>query len=554
MTKAKAFIYNVVINTITMKMQRSFSHILFNYLILIILSGCSSSKIIEEQNNKILPPEELYGPLFYDVQSDKNIFEDSKTFVDAVPLYGVDVIRNKYADLKDKSSASLREFVADNFELPSVSSRYVTDSSSINTHISKLWSVLKRPADKKVSGTLIPLPKPYIVPGGRFREVYYWDSYFTMLGLAEDNELETIENMIDNFSYLINEKGFIPNGNRTYYLGRSQPPFYSLMVEILADNKSDSVYLEYLKPLEKEYNFWMKGNEDINSSKEDYLRVVTMPDGSILNRYWDNKNTPRPESYREDVATADKALSDFPKLKRDDIYRNLRAGAESGWDFSSRWLDKVDGDYELSTIHTTDIIPVDLNSLLYNLEMTLSKAYLLEGDPVKSKIFSVKAQSRKEAILKYCWNAGKGFFMDYNFKKNSQTEVFSLAGVYPLFFNFAEENQAELVQEKIQEIFFKPGGLVTTPNHTGQQWDAPNGWAPLQWMAIKGLRNYGYTVLANEIKERWIEINKGVYQKTFKMLEKYNVEDLSKESGGGEYPTQDGFGWTNGVFQKLSKE
>ncbi|CAM4166808.1 alpha,alpha-trehalase TreA [Gillisia hiemivivida] len=554
MTKAKAFIYNVVINTITMKMQRSFSHILFNYLILIILSGCTSSKIIEEQNNKILPPEELYGPLFYDVQSDKNIFEDSKTFVDAVPLYDVDVIKNKYADLKDKSSTSLREFVANNFELPSVSSMYVTDSSSINIHISKLWSVLKRPADKKVSGTLIPLPKPYIVPGGRFREVYYWDSYFTMLGLAEDNELETIENMIDNFSYLIDEKGFIPNGNRTYYLGRSQPPFYSLMVEILADNKSNSVYLEYLKPLEKEYNFWMKGNEEINSSKEDYLRVVMMPDGSILNRYWDNKNTPRPESYREDVATADKALSDFPKLKRDDIYRNLRAGAESGWDFSSRWLDKVDGDYELSTIHTTDIIPVDLNSLLYNLEMTLSKAYLLEGDPVKSEIFSDKAQSRKEAILKYCWNAEKGFFMDYNFKNNSQTEVFSLAGIYPLFFNFAEENQAELVQEKIQEIFLKPGGLVTTPNHTGQQWDAPNGWAPLQWMAIKGLRNYGYTVLASEIKDRWIEINKGVYQKTFKMLEKYNVEDLSKESGGGEYPTQDGFGWTNGVFQKLSKE
>ena len=537
-----------------MKIQQSYSYILFPCLILIALSGCTSSKIIEEQEKKILPPEELYGPLFYDVQTDKNIFEDSKTFVDAVPLYDVDIIRNKYADLKDKSSASLKEFVLGNFELPSGSSIYVTDSSSINTHISKLWDVLKRPADKEISGTLIPLPKPYIVPGGRFREVYYWDSYFTMLGLAEDNEVETIENMIDNFSYLIDEKGFIPNGNRTYYLGRSQPPFYSLMVEILATTKSDSVYIKYLKPLEKEYNFWMKGNEKINSSKQDYLRVVMMPNGSILNRYWDNKNTPRPESYREDVATADKALSDFPNLKRDDIYRNLRAGAESGWDFSSRWLNKVDGDYELSTIHTTDIIPVDLNSLLFNLEMTLSKSYLLAGEPVKSKIFSDKAQLRKEAILKYCWSDENGFFMDYNFKKNSQTEIFSLAGVYPLFFNFAEENQAEQVQKKIKEIFLKPGGLVTTPNHTGQQWDAPNGWAPLQWMAIKGLRNYGYTVLANEIKDRWIKINSGVYQTTFKMLEKYNVEDLTKESGGGEYPTQDGFGWTNGVFQKLSKE
>ncbi|TVZ28018.1 alpha,alpha-trehalase [Gillisia sp. Hel_I_86] len=537
-----------------MKINLSCFNIFFTSLIFVVLSGCSASNIIEEKNPTILPPDELYGPLFYDVQTDENIFEDSKTFVDAVPLYDVAIIRNKYAALKDKSSASLKKFVENNFELPTGSSTYVTDSSSINIHISKLWGVLKRPADKKISGTLIPLPEPYIVPGGRFREVYYWDSYFTILGLAEDNELETIENMIDNFSYLINEKGFIPNGNRTYYLGRSQPPFYSLMVEILAANKSDSIYSEYLEPLEKEYNFWMKGKEDINSSRQDYLRVVMMPDGSILNRYWDTKNTPRPESYREDVATADKALSDFPNLKREDIYRNLRAGAESGWDFSSRWLNKVDGEYKLATIHTTDIVPVDLNSLLYNLEMTLSKSYLLGGDPVKAEIFNSKANARKEAILKYCWNTENGFFMDYNFKKNSQTEILSLAGVYPLFFNIAEENQAELVQGKIKEIFLKPGGLVTTPNHTGQQWDAPNGWAPLQWMAIKGLRNYGYPVLANDIKGRWIKLNREVYKKTFKMLEKYNVEDLSKESGGGEYPTQDGFGWTNGVFQKLSKE
>ncbi|MDX1719983.1 MAG: trehalase family glycosidase, partial [Salegentibacter mishustinae] len=209
-----------------------------NFLFLcsfILLNACSSALKTEEKSVSILPPEELYGDLFYEVQENENLFADSKTFVDAVPRTAPKEIRKKYAEEQPETNAELKNFINQNFRIPEEASTYKTDSSSINLHIKKLWDVLKRPADEQVSGTLIPLPNPYIVPGGRFREIYYWDSYFTMLGLQEDGEIKTIRNMVDNFAWLIETYGFIPNGNRTYYLSRSQPPFFAKMVELLAD-------------------------------------------------------------------------------------------------------------------------------------------------------------------------------------------------------------------------------------------------------------------------------------------------------------------------------
>lgn len=531
-----------------------------NYLIIILFFisckiGPDPEVELEKVENEIeiLPPAELYGDLFYDVQT-REIFEDSKTFVDAVPQYNVSLIRQRYNMLDDTTTEAVTDFVLQHFEVPEASEAFKTDSSAVQEHIYKLWEILKRPSDERISGTLIPLPNPYIVPGGRFREIYYWDSYFTMLGLLVDDKTAIIQDMVDNFAYLINEYGFIPNGNRTYYLGRSQPPFFAMMVKVLAEAKDEKVLAKYLPELEMEYNFWMDGTARLGSSNS-YRRVVKMPGGEILNRYWDDNATPRPESYREDIKTAGVAVKQNPELTREEVYRNLRAGAESGWDFSSRWLDKnEDGKFDLSTIHTVDIVPVDLNSLLYNLELTIAEAAGLKGNKDKAGEFQRKAENRKKAILKYHWNENKGFFMDYNFRVQQQTSQLSLAGVYPLFFELVTQDQANKVAKKLENDFLKPGGLVTSPYNTGEQWDAPNGWAPLQWLAIKGLRNYKIDALASEISERWLKLNSNVYNRTYKMLEKYNVEDLSKESGGGEYPTQDGFGWTNGVFQKLSSE
>jgi alpha,alpha-trehalase len=290
----------------------------------------------------------------------------------------------------------------------------------------------------------------------------------------------------------------------------------------------------------------MDGMQQLNNEEPAKMHVVRLQDGSILNRYWDKSDQPRPESYKEDVALV-KDL-DGPA---GEVYRHIRSAAESGWDFSSRWF--KDGQY-LASIHTTDIIPVDLNALLYHLELTLSKAYEIDGDVEQSTLYSQKAENRKMAMLKYCWNEAEGFFLDYDFIARAFTEIPSLAAMFPLYFNMAEQSHADSVATKIEKDFLKDGGVLTTLLETGQQWDAPNGWAPLQWITIKGLRNYGHNDLADLIKRRWVDLNVKVYKNTGKMVEKYNVVDISLEAGGGEYPLQDGFGWTNGVLLKLLME
>jgi alpha,alpha-trehalase len=485
------------------------------------------------------------SPLFEAVQMSA-VFEDGKTFVDCIPKEPTEAILQRYLQLKDKDGFDLKEFVRSCFELPKVfAAGFKTDADKTAAeHIHQLWAVLTRQPDEK-KGSLIPLPHSYIVPGGRFGEVYYWDSYFTMLGLKEAGLFVMIENMVNNFTHLIQTLGFIPNGNRTYYNSRSQPPFYALMVNLLAEIKGQNILPHYLSALETEYLFWMKGTHELNEETNASYHVVKMKDGEILNRYWDEQNTARPESYREDTE-----LTQTSSQPAQQLYRNLRAGAASGWDYSSRWFKD---DKTLGTIHCTGIIPVDLNSLLFTLEQTLAAAYHINGNEEKALHYSLLAQKRKEAIIKYCWNETAQFFGDYDWEENKQKQTLTLAGVVPLFCKLASQEQADKTAAVLTNKFLNPGGLVTTLEVTGQQWDAPNGWAPLQWMSIMGLNYYKQTKLAKEIAERWLALNDKVFAATGKMMEKYNVEDLSKEAGGGEYPSQDGFGWSNGVYLAMMK-
>lgn len=490
-------------------------------------------------------PQEELGELFTDVQ-EKAVFPDSKTFVDAIPRKSPGEILKEYRIEKKEEGFTLKAFVEEHFILPAPPSLNINDTfPPVTEHIENLWGRLVR-TDTPTAGSLIGLPHPYIVPGGRFNEMYYWDSYFTMLGLQVSGKDTLIRQMVENFAWLINEYGFIPNGTRSYYLTRSQPPFFSLMVGLLAETENESVYVEFLPQLLQEYNFWMEGAERLDQDEKAFKRVVLLPDGSILNRYWDNSDTPRPEAYKEDVATAALAQEEPAPT-----YRNLRAAAESGWDFSSRWLGNG---LTLSSILTTEIIPVDLNSLLYQLELNIAKAYALQEKDERSKDFVVKAVNRKNAVLEYCWSPEAGFFMDYHFPSEEPTGVYSLAGMYPLFFEMAQEQQTESVAAIVEEYFLFPGGLTSTLNLTGQQWDAPNGWAPLQWISYAGFMKYGYTRLAQTIRERWMEIVEKEYQESGRLLEKYNVVYPEVEGGGGEYPTQDGFGWTNGVYLRMLQE
>lgn len=489
--------------------------------------------------------------LFEAVQM-KKVFADGKTFPDCIARYPLAEIEKKYIAQKEKTDFDLTRFVYENFEVPvPPQSNYQTEEKDVAQHINNLWAVLTRRADNIISSvnmgrdgtsSLIPLPHPYVVPGGRFGEIYYWDSYFTMLGLQVSGKVEMIQNMVDNFAYLIDQVGYIPNGNRSYFLGRSQPPFFSLMVKLLAEEKDESVLVKYLPQLEKEDLFWNKGTLDLYNKTQCAERSVRMPDNSLLTRYWDKNDTPRPESYREDIELA------YYADDKETVYRNIRAAAESGWDFSCRWFRNIK---DFSSVHTTDIVPVDLNCLLYHLEKTLAETYALCGQHSLSKSLFALCEERKESIQKYCWSPTRQFYFDYDFVEDKQKEVYTLAALFPLFFNISTSAQANRVAQVVERVFLKDGGLTTTLETTGQQWDAPNGWAPLQWIAIKGLENYGFHDLAKNIAQRWIKLNKTVFERTGKMMEKYNVYNTNLDAGGGEYPSQDGFGWSNGVLLKL---
>jgi alpha,alpha-trehalase len=497
----------------------------------------------------VATPDKIYGQLFVDVQMNK-IFPDGKTFVDCVPKRNPKDIMYDYGLMRGPKM-DLKKFVEDNFEMPRVPQlNYITQEKDVVMHIKNLWGVLRREPDKVVEGSsLLPLPYPYIVPGGRFREIYYWDSYFTMLGLRESGEVEMIENMVKNFAYLIETYGHIPNGNRSYYLSRSQPPFFALMVELLADIKGDSVYASFLPALEKEYNFWMDGKEKLKPGQT-ARRVAVLKDGSVLNRYWDDNSTPRQESYREDVEAAEKS-----GRVKSEVYRHLRAGAESGIDFSSRWFRDQKN---ITTIQTADYIPVDLNCLLYKLELVIARAKLVRRDEILANEYRKKAEKRRAAIDKYCWNKTIRYYTDYNFKTAKQSSMVTSAGMYPFCVFQGKPDYLSLLARQaaaqVKSKLLQAGGVTTTANSTGQQWDAPNGWAPLQWMTIWGLDRCGQRELARDIGQRWIKLNTDVFLRTGKLMEKYNVVDTNLEAGGGEYPGQDGFGWTNGVLLALIKK
>lgn len=486
-----------------------------------------------------LPPSQIYGELFQRVQVER-LFPDSKTFADAEAKVEPAEILRRYQAAKDQPGFSLRAFVDENFIIPAAAGGEfrTTPREEIRAHVDRLWPALTRePRETKGESSLLPMTTRFVVPGGRFRELYYWDSYFTMVGLRTSGRDDLVADMVENFARLIDRYGHIPNGARSYQVSRSQPPFFAAMVEL----DGDRALLERLPQLEREHQFWMDGAGSLSRGQA-YRRVVMLADGTVLNRYWDDLAIPRDESYLEDVETA--RSTSRPEAE---VYRELRAAAESGWDFSSRWF--ADGK-SLNTIHTTDFIAVDLNSLLYQLELTIARGCKAAKRDECTGQMTARAKSRKAAMLAYLWDPKLGTFVDYDWRAGRKSSRVTAAAAFPLFVGLASREQARSVAQSFRKTLLRPHGLLTTDIDTGQQWDAPNGWAPLQWIAIDGLRRNGEGDLAAEIAAGWVEENARVYCKTGKLVEKYNVRDAG-EGAGGEYPVQDGFGWTNAVLIKL---
>lgn len=496
-------------------------------------------------NNESLPFFiQLEGPLFEAVVTSE-LFSDGKTFVDAIPKNPSKAILSAFLEERSSPDFCLKSFVEKHFLLPQTDEPHPEKPASMQAYIQQTWPLLTKPMSAQSDeDTLLSLPFPHLVPGGRFREGFYWDTYFAMLGLYTDKDYEALGQLLDNFNYLVELLGFIPNGNRIYFLSRSQPPVFSLMIELMQLSLSKGALHRCRLNLEKEHGFWMRGApvaKSHNRAEKHVVYVAQQGYKGCLNRYFDPLDKPRPEAFYKETKLGE-------TYYQKGFFSQLRAVCESGWDFSSRFL-KEEGN--LATSYALSLAPIDLHCLLYLSEKQLFAFYQGQDEP-KADYYKTCMEQREKALHTLFW--GGDFFYDYNFEQEKRTPHKTLAALFPLYANLATKEQAKIVAQSVKEAFLQPGGFVTTLTHSTHQWDWPNGWAPLQWITVVGLLNYGFKELALEGAKRWVAMVDKLYKEKGAMLEKYNVVKASSEVAIGQYAPQEGFGWTNGVtraFQAL---
>ncbi|XP_049377568.1 probable trehalase isoform X1 [Solanum stenotomum] len=432
--------------------------------------------------------------------------------------------------------------------------------------VHSLWKNLSRKVadhvlEKPELYTLLPLKNPVIIPGSRFKEVYYWDSYWVIRGLLAGKMYETAKGIVTNLVSLIDQFGYVLNGARAYYSNRSQPPVLATMIVDLFNQTGDlNLVRRSLPALLKENHFWNSG-----------IHKVTIQDAQgtnhSLSRYYAMWNKPRPESSTIDSETA----SVLPNIcEKRELYRELASAAESGWDFSSRWMSN---ESDLTTTSTTSILPVDLNAFLLKMELDIAFLANLVGESSTASHFTEAAQNRQKAINCIFWNAEMGQWLDY-WLTNSDTseDIYKWEDLHqnkksfasnfvPLWTEISCSDNNITTQKVVQSLMssglLQPAGIAMTLSNTGQQWDFPNGWPPLQHIIIEGLLRSGLEearTLAKDIAIRWLRTNYVTYKKTGAMYEKYDVTKCGAYGGGGEYMSQTGFGWSNGVVLALLEE
>lgn len=500
------------------------------------------------------------------------IFPDSKTFVDLHQLNDPEVTLSNFYRLMNAtnnkpSRSQLTRYVNENFassnELVNWTLPDWTENPSIlkriqepkyrewARHLNDVWRDLARKMSTDVKDnpdrhSLIYVKNGFIIPGGRFKEFYYWDSYWVIEGLLLSDMYQTARGMIDNFVYMVEKYGFIPNGGRIYYLMRSQPPLLHHMVSRYLDFTGDYEYLGSILPmLEKEFTFWQQQK-----------MIEVTKDGKTykMGHYVVDSPRPRPESYREDYMLAQQ----LPEKSRAFLYNNLKAGAESGWDFSNRWF-LASNKNEVPTllnISTQYIIPVDLNAILQQNGRLLSEFHTLLGNSAKAQYYAKIATELQFAIDNVLWCEEEGMWFDYDMKNGKSRKTFYPSNLVPLYTKsysrhlreqYAQDAVSYLKRNSINNYF---GGTPTSLNQTGEQWDFPNAWPPLQSFIVMGLYWTGSREameFADELASRWLGSNYIGYVETGNMYEKYDAITPGQGGGGGEYNVQTGFGWTNGV-------
>jgi len=409
----------------------------------------------------------------------------------------------------------------------------------------------------KVQG-LLYLPNPYVVPGGRFNEMYGWDSYFIQLGLLRDGKLVEAKDMADNFLYEVQNYGKILNANRTYYMTRSQPPFLTQMVLGVYERTHDRKWLEAAVPeIEKYYAIW---------ADEPHMTPETK-----LARYFDSGEGPAPEvvsaerdargrthyqlvkEYFKTHVIPDYDVSEYYDKTSDQLtplfYKGDRSMRESGFDPSNRF-----GPFNIDIIHYD---PVCLNSLLYLMETQTADILKLLGKDTESETWKKRADERAERINRLMWDSRDGLYYDYEFVHKRLRRYPFLTTFYPLWAGLAGKEQAVRVEKSLAK-FERLGGLQTSTYVSGNQWDSPFGWAPLQMIAVEGLRKYGYTADAERISMKWLSLVRREYRRQGFIVEKYDVvnggSNVSSQIHFGYSANQAGFGWTNAVFTRLYDE
>ncbi len=395
------------------------------------------------------------------------------------------------------------------------------DSASLKSalkYVDEHWLKLEY-THKEDVGSLIGLPNPYIVPSVdsqavfQFKEQYYWDSYFIALGLTRSDKQQLVEGMLDNLIYLLERFDMIPNANRMYFLSRSQPPILTTFIF--------HVYDTY-----KKSPTWLKTR--IEKAKFEYQNVWT----ATKHPHW---------------RKVYKGLSRYYDIN---VLHDL-AEAESGWDMTPRFERKC-----------LDFLPTDLNALLYKYEMDFARAAEIAGNKHEALEWHLKANERKLAMSELMWSKLKGFYFDYNFNKLERRDIWSLSGYYSMWAGLASEKQARQMVNNLAK-FEQKGGLTTTTRplidmsifgSLKTQWAYPNGWAPLHFIVIEGLKRYGYHAEAERIAKKWLKTNTDWFTVHGTFLEKYNVVRVKNKPIDGVYPGQTGFGWTNGIFSYLAHE
>ncbi|XP_044752456.1 trehalase-like [Coccinella septempunctata] len=512
------------------------------------------------------------GPLLHTVQMSK-IFEDSKTFVDMKMRHPPQKILDKFENLMLKTLSSptdqqVKQFVVDNFEKSEVefANWHPKDwkenpgfLKNINNNeyrefacaLHELWKDLGRKISKKAEeeidcSSLIWVPNPIIVPGGRFREFYYWDTYWIIRGLLISEMFETTKGMLNNFLHIVDQYGYIPNGGRIYYLGRSQPPTLIPSFKVYMDVVNDLDYLrQSINLLEKEFDFWMtKRTKLIKLGDKEYT----------LATYGNCSQGPRPESYAEDVGSISTLEGDEAKSS---FYSEIKAACESGMDFTSRWfVSNGTNKGSLRNIKTTSIIPVDLNAILYSNAVTLYEFNKQLQNFERADYYRGISERWLEAVEAVLWHEDVGVWLDFDLENGVRRDYFYASNLTPLWAGcYSRDADSKVVEMALNylhrnDILNYPGGVPQSLEPTGEQWDFPNAWPPSQHILIFGLRrtqNPRAQTMAEELAKKWLNTNYQAYLKTHHMAEKYDASLVGHSGGGGEYRVQFGFGWTNGV-------